>query len=906
MTNYLLILKFINTDSPEVGKRLALIFIVLLLAAISALWYFVRQGHKEVFTDPYRAVPADAALVVETSDLRSFLNSLSASKGVAGELSSIREMDGFTRKVRLFAEQVNKPDFNLLISENPSVIAFLPASTGRMEPLLAMTLSPHTGEKELVSLLSRSGMKHYRFKTSSGREMAAFPFELEGRKDTVFISVVSGLMLASLSSPVIEKAVGQTGRGEDIRSVPGFSRVLKASGTDQNKVFFVMPSIAGPFRKLLKPEASDLANMLSAVTGTTGADLYIGNDGIMLNGYTDNTDSTSFIGKYKMYEGMKFGSFRVIPASAIMFITERFKPDTGALLRQGGRMSETAARLASVSEDEISRVLLDIREQPVTENMIVLVALKNGQAAEQIYTGAAGTDREVLYYSPDDQSRIAVYKNAFSGLTNLLASRSGTGPEDTYIAFFNNFLVAGISYKSVTRFIYENILNKTLANDLLYRDFESTLPTTAGYQFYCLPSKLTEWLSFYVRDDIAAALRSYKGQLSKLQAAGFQLSASNGMVYGSAAFVYREEAREESNTEWETLLDTAAAVKPFFFTNHNSGAKEIFVQDARNNVYLINSAGRVLWKVPLREKINGSIYMVDIYRNGKYQLLFSGKNYIHLLDRNGNYVDRYPVKLRSPASNGLALFDYDNNLNYRFFIAGEDRRIYSYDRSGNTVKGWKQFQTSGFVREELRYFRVSGKDYIVASDGSALYFLDRTGNVRVSLKEPVAKASGSALRLTQGSTPSAICTSDDGSLVTIGFDGSVKRQKIRDLSIDHRFDFFDIDGDGFGEYIFIDKGILYLYDHDMKEMFTRDFATENLAGPINFVFSSSERMTGVADLNAKRIYLIDKYGETMNGFPLRGASMFSIGKLSEKGGWNLIVGGTDSFLYNYKLDAETK
>jgi hypothetical protein len=42
----------------------------------------------------------------------------------------------------------------------------------------------------------------------------------------------------------------------------------------------------------------------------------------------------------------------------------------------------------------------------------------------------------------------------------------------------------------------------------------------------------------------------------------------------------------------------------------------------------------------------------------------------------------------------------------------------------------------------------------------------------------------------------------------------------------------------------------------------------------------------------------------MNGFPLRGASMFSIGKLSEKSGWHLIVGGTDSFLYNYKLETE--
>jgi len=78
-----------------------------------------------------------------------------------------------------------------------------------------------------------------------------------------------------------------------------------------------------------------------------------------------------------------------------------------------------------------------------------------------------------------------------------------------------------------------------------------------------------------------------------------------------------------------------------------------------------------------------------------------------------------------------------------------------------------------------------------------------------------------------------------------------------------------------------------------------------LGGPINFIFSAGDRKIGVFDNNKKLIYLIDKNGETMNGFPLRGASMFSIGKLSEKSGWHLIVGGTDRFLYNYKIETDT-
>ncbi len=409
-----------------------------------------------------------------------------------------------------------------------------------------------------------------------------------------------------------------------------------------------------------------------------------------------------------------------------------------------------------------------------------------------------------------------------------------------------------------------------------------------------------------MKNDIIEGLKANKNSISKIQAAGYQFASSNGMIYNSLSIRFKEEAREESTTEWETLLDTLACIKPFFFTNHNTGAKEIFIQDMKNNTYLINAAGRVLWKVPLKERITGTIYMIDYFRNGKYQLLFSGKNYIHLLDRNGNYVERYPVKLRSPSTNSISMFDYDNNLNYRLFFAGEDKLIYSYDKSGNVVKGWKPFRTTGFVKAELSYFKVSGKDFIVASDETSIYFLDRTGNKRITLKEPVNKAVGSAMRFIEGSEPYVICTSPDGTVQQIYFDGSIKKFSLKKFSGDHSFDNFDVDGDGFGEYIFIDQGKLYLYDHNRSEIFSRDFGSTDLGGPINFIFSGSVRKIGVFDINKKLIYLIGINGETMNGFPLRGASMFSIGKLSAKSGWHLIVGGTDRFLYNYKIETEIK
>ena len=130
----------------------------------------------------------------------------------------------------------------------------------------------------------------------------------------------------------------------------------------------------------------------------------------------------------------------------------------------------------------------------------------------------------------------------------------------------------------------------------------------------------------------------------------------------------------------------------------------------------------------------------------------------------------------------------------------------------------------------------------------------------------------------------------------------MKKINIRNFSANHSFDIFDIDGDCLNEYIFVENGVLYLYDNNRSEIFSRNFETSELGGPITFTFSSTDKKIGVFDIDKTLIYLIDKNGKNTTGFPLKGASMFSIGRLSDRSGWRLIVGGSDRFLYNYNID----
>jgi hypothetical protein len=720
------------------------------------------------------------------------------------------------------------------------------------------------------------------------------------------------LMLCSSSSALIADACAQMITEKDVRTLPGFRRVMLASGKNEDKMFVVFANLPAFLKSVLTGRGILLSEKIVKLAGTAGGDIYINEDGLALSGYTESIDSTEFLYRYKSITAKEFHTYKILPSATVLFesLILPLSPSPlpplsfSPLLPVSSRTADFAVKLKPLTGDEITRAIIDIRDHPVSDNTLIIYELKNRELTEKLLVEEPGNVNEIFYFQPDDQVKVPIYKTPFKGLADILLPGFAPGTDDSYFTFYDNFLITGSSISTISRLLYDNLLNKTLANDLIYRDFETSLPSRAGYYFFCVPSRITEYLAGFLNEDIIKALKSNRGSLNKIQAAGYQFASSNGMIYNSLSIKFKDEAREESTTEWETLLDTLAVIKPFFFTNHITGAKEIFIQDMKNNSYLINAAGRVLWKVPLNERIEGAIYMIDYFRNGKYQLLFSGKNYLHLLDRNGNYVERYPVKLRSPATNSLALFDYDNNLNYRLFIAGEDKLIYSYDKTGSVVKGWKPFRTSGIVNSEICYFKVSGKDYLVASDDISVYLLDRTGNKRVTLKDAVTRSKGSSIRLNPGNEPYLVCSSPDGTVQNIYFDGTVKEITVKEFSIDHSFDFFDVDGNGFGEYIFIDKGILYLYDHNKSEMFSREFGSDELGGPINFVFSVSDRKIGMFDISKKLIYLIDINGETMKGFPLRGASMFSIGKLSDKSGWHLIVGGTDRFLYNYRIDTD--
>ena len=371
----------------------------------------------------------------------------------------------------------------------------------------------------------------------------------------------------------------------------------------------------------------------------------------------------------------------------------------------------------------------------------------------------------------------------------------------------------------------------------------------------------------------------------------------------SVTVVSTEEVEQkQAQIMWQTRLDARMSMKPAIVVNHNTGERELFVQDEGNTIYLINDVGRILWKLPIEGRINSEVYQVDMFKNGKLQYLFSTPSHLYLIDRNGNYLPRFPLAFKSPCKQGISVADYENNKNYRVFAPGVDHHVYLYELSGNFVKGWDVPKSDNDIVSKIYHFRVDGKDYLVYADQYRLYILDRKGKERVKVSTLLNLSGNTPLYLTRQDGQMKIAFSDvNGEIVLVDFRGRVERVKGEKMVGGGILNVEDINGDGQDEFVYSRKDMLCVYDVQGKLLLEKCWENAELSFPYVYRFSARDSRIGVMDGKGERLFLLDMK-DVSKGFPIRGNSPFSI-TFGDKGnaGFYLFAGSDGTHLLKYRV-----
>lgn len=913
-------------------KRTGIILVGLFAALLAVAAFLIRKDKQVVVVDPWEAVPSDAFFMVETEDFPELLTRTTDPAGMISRLSGLKWAGSLIKSASAIDSVTGSREVREVISSRRVIISFHAAGQGRVTPLMVMNSGASFTPRRLASLCTQSGAEVTDSRELGGARTFTVTYGKGNRQMPVYMALTSGIVIISTSESLVSAALDNKSAGSDIRHQQGFAPVINASGKDADNVYILFRNLPGFVKSFIDP---GMIASVASVAIAGGGDLHSAEEGLFISGFLTTTGAGTGADRLRHVASAECGVHELLPRGTLSYRT---------VMQRASLTGETVTDPSSINATDLALILSPFTGTEVTdarvpagggEARVRVFRMTDRQSAESVLrerltakylsmglreshfvASARGTDGE----------EVVLYKMPFTGVASILSGESGKSGDDEWVLFARSYMIFSGSPEALASIKRESDNENTLINDPEFREMEKTMPTKSSYLFYSSGRMLGSLLNGILTPEARAALPP--GSLSGIGGAGLSLTPSNGMIYTSLSVRYSggegqtgriasgDSATGTAATDtgapsalkllWKVKLDADPAIRPVFFLNHNTGATEIFIQDQKNNVYLISASGNILWKAAIREKITGDVFMIDYYRNGKYQLLFNGRDYMHLIDRNGNYVDKYPIKLRSPASNSLAVFDYENNKDYRLFIAGEDNRIYAYDRSGSPVRGWNLFTTRGRVTDPVSFFRVRGKDYLFASDDQAVYMLDRTGNIRVAHQEPLKMAAGSAARLAAGDEPAIIFSDPDGILVRLYFDGTVKKDTVGTFSAGHRTDFADIDGDDSIDLLYLDRGILRTYANSGREMYSYTFETDQLSSPVIFSMGPAERRAAVYENGRQMIHLIGRSGGALPGFPRRAGQYYNIGRVSNKSVWNLVINENDAYLYNYELSPSSK
>ena len=157
------------------GKRTAVILLVILLAGLTLIGYFFHQGRKSLLTDPYKAIAPDACFIIETADIQSLFNALTTGKGIFSEIGKIDEFRNFDTKLKYVADQLNKPGFQKLIQEGKTLISFHPSKRKLPAPFVSMTIPADAGFRQVRETAGQPIAPIYRHGWRWGRRFEVEP-----------------------------------------------------------------------------------------------------------------------------------------------------------------------------------------------------------------------------------------------------------------------------------------------------------------------------------------------------------------------------------------------------------------------------------------------------------------------------------------------------------------------------------------------------------------------------------------------------------------------------------------------------------------------------------------------------------------------------------------------------------
>ena len=879
-----------------VKRTVLLISLAVLVLVMSIIGYF-QISDQAAELSPYQAMSSEAVSVLVVNNYERAFGSLVYKSLMWQDLLGDKDLARVNESlVRLDSIIRSVDDAEEYLEDLKIHIAFYPH--GSKDFSHCMILPIHTQQEAFMSdIMEKVSLSQKTYGVFE--EIEVMEVEIRDKiLPKLYVARVNNLLILAFSPDMAETAVRAIHQGKSLEGDKAFTSVSHTTGEFADWNFFVNYGSAGGMR-IMGIDAGAFANTDIRWSGWAALDATLHPDLVLFNGFTYAPES-SFLSLFEKQRSQDIDAIEIIPDDAALFFHfgvshyKDYSKRKRAYFKSLGKLKKYKEKLEKLQgtygidlEGELDSwvanefgVCYTDGEGNADASKVVYFRLSDKKRAEQFIAS--------LTSQSDEAGRLPI-----AAMFDDIETELFKGLNKPYYDFLDKYLILSGNKNSIRHLKDKYQKAQTLQKSESYSELTSNMSDQSNVYVYV---HLKKGLPIYTRIMGKSALAFFYENaelLGKFEHLGIQFKdGKRNMFYQHTSLDYHGEKRAEGNTLWEARLDTISTMKPAIVYNHYTNAREIFIQDVSNVIYLIDNKGNVIWKRQLKEPIMSEVHQIDVYKNNKLQLLFSGESSIYLIDRKGRDVENFPVQLPAVTTNGLAVIDYEKNREYRILVGVRGGKVLNFDRSGKEIKGWN-FKCNEEVVSPIRHFVIGGKDYItfVGSDGNP-FVVNRRGDIRIPIKNslPGNTSSQAVLDLSNDINQCRFLTTDEsGNVIKLKFSGEKEIINFESFSSRHEFLYGDINGDRKPDYVFLDSNRLLAFDHSKEKLFETTLTDESATYLSLFQFGEGEFRLGLTDTTSAQVMLFNEVGNMDTSFPLKGDSPFTISDINKDDRFNLIV-----------------
>jgi hypothetical protein len=475
--------------------------------------------------------------------------------------------------------------------------------------------------------------------------------------------------------------------------------------------------------------------------------------------------------------------------------------------------------------------------------------------------------KEILII-PTDELPAHLFNGNFSGF------------DDTFLTAFGDILVFANSIKAIRLFIDDYNNDNTWGKSLKHKKLLEELSSESAYSLVLDMPKF--WLNIL---DISSPnwksfFQKYLPQFQTFDKV--QLKLNNKEKYYPISIDLSYTSSIPKSEQQVVLIENSTfgfrenlIFGPVIIQNFNDKSIEFVVQDELNIVHLITEEGEAVFTYGLDGPIISEVFQLDYYKNNKLQLLFATKNFIYGMDRFGELLPGFPVSLSQNEITHLNLLDYDNNLDYRIFVASNQGELFLLDKQLNLLEGWNPKNVHSPLAVKPAHHRLAGigdRMVVMTTSGNLLFF-NRRGDQEFGGPIRLGESLGSdyiILERGEARDNRLVTITESGEIVMANFLGEItyRNQLFRP---DRESAFRLIKDQKDDRYLFVvhEYNRISVRDANYEELFAIDIFSDNLEFQF-FSFGLDKNIFVVLDKTQEFIYLYDLSGELLSARPING------------------------------------